>query len=90
MHIALPIGSNVLMGTDALEAMGQSVTPGTNFSITISPDSREEANRIFKELSAGGKVEMEMQDMFWGAYFGSFTDKFGIQWMINQEAGGNA
>jgi PhnB protein len=90
MHISLPIGSNVLMGTDTLEAMGQSVTPGTNFSITISPDSRVEADRIFKELSAGGKVEMEMQDMFWGAYFGSFTDKFGIQWMINQEAGGNA
>lgn len=84
MHVALPIGSgNMIMGTDALESMGFKVNPGNNFYISITPDSREEADRLFKGLSAGGKVEMEMQDTFWGAYYGSFQDKFGIKWMIN-------
>lgn len=86
MHIALPIGkSNMLMATDALECMGQKLTVGDNFYITIEPDSREEADKLFNGLSAGGKVEMPMQDMFWGAYYGSFRDKFGVQWMINYD-----
>lgn len=86
MHIALPIGKgNMLMATDALECMGQKLTVGDNFYITIQPDSREEADKIFNGLSAGGKVEMPMQDMFWGAYYGSLRDKFGIQWMINYD-----
>lgn len=86
MHIALPIGkSNMLMATDALECMGQKLTVGDNFYITIQPDSREEADKLFNGLSAGGKVEMPMQDMFWGAYYGSFRDKFGVQWMINYD-----
>ncbi|MDL1891463.1 VOC family protein [Sphingobacteriales bacterium CHB3] len=86
MHIALPIGKgNMLMATDALECMGQKLTVGDNFYITIQPDSREEADKLFNGLSAGGKVEMPMQDMFWGAYYGSLRDKFGIQWMINYD-----
>lgn len=82
MHIALPLGPNVLMGTDVPKSMPQ-VSPGTNMSICISADSREEADRLFNGLSAGGKVDMPMEDMFWGDYFGSFTDKYSIQWMIS-------
>jgi len=84
MHISLPVGKdNVLMGTDGLEQMGHKLTPGNNFYICISPDSKDEADRLFKGLSAGGKVTMPMKDMFWGAYYGDFTDKFGVKWMIN-------
>lgn len=86
MHIALPIGNgNVLMGTDALESMGQKLTFGNNFYICLSPESKEEAERLFNGLSAGGRIEMPLQDMFWGAYYGSFADKFGVQWMVNYE-----
>lgn len=81
-HIALPVGEgNMLMGTDSLESFGQKLNFGNNYYICISPDSREEADRIFGSLSDGGKVEMPMTDMSWG-YFGSFADKFGAQWMI--------
>ncbi len=84
MHIELPIlGGHVLMGTDAPESMGFTVTPGNNVHINLEPDTRVEADRLFAGLSAGGKVEMPLQDMFWGAYFGSFIDQFGIHWMIN-------
>lgn len=84
MHIGLPIGKDaVLMATDTLESIGQKLIPGNNYSISVHPDSREEADRIFKALSAGGKIEMPLEDAFWGDYFGSFTDKFGIQWMVN-------
>jgi PhnB protein len=82
MHVALPIGGNVLMGTDVTETMPQ-VTFGTNSSISIDAASEEEANKLFNGLSAGGKVEMPLAKMFWGAYFGMFTDKFGVQWMVN-------
>lgn len=84
LHVELPLmGGHVLMGTDAPKEMGFTVTPGNNMHIHLEPDSREEADRIFKELSIGGVIEMPMADMFFGAYFGSFTDKFGINWMIN-------
>ena len=73
------------MATDALESMGQKLTVGNNFYITIQPESKAEADRLFTKLSAGGKVEMPLQDMFWGAYFGAFKDRFGIQWMINYD-----
>lgn len=86
MHIALPIGNgNVLMATDSLESMGQKLTVGNNFYICLSPESKEEAERLFNGLSAGGKIEMPLQDMFWGAYYGSFADKFGVQWMVNYD-----
>lgn len=86
MHIALPVGNgNVLMGTDALESMGHTLTFGNNFSLSISADSKEEADKIFNGLSEGGDVEMPLQDMFWGAYFGMVNDKFGVKWMVNYD-----
>ena len=84
MHVALPIGKgNVLMATDALESMGQKLTFGNNFYISLAPESKEEADRLFNGLSDGGKIEMPLQDMFWGDYWGSFTDRFGVQWMVS-------
>lgn len=86
MHISLPIGNGiVLMATDALEAMGHKLTFGNNFYININVDRKEEANRIFNQLSDGGKVEMPLAYTFWGAYFGSFADRFDVKWMINYE-----
>ena len=82
MHVALPIGGNVLMGTDVMESMPK-VIFGTNSSISIDAASEEEANNLFNGLSAGGNVGMPLQKMFWGALFGFFTDKFGVQWMVN-------
>ncbi len=84
MHVSLPIGEGtVLMGTDALESMGQKLTMGNNFSLSLHPDSKEEADRIFQALSEGGTVDMPLADAFWGAYFGMLTDKFGMKWMVN-------
>lgn len=84
MHVELPIlGGHVLMGTDAPESMGFKVRAGNTTHINLEPDTRAEADRLFNGLSAGGEVEMPMQDMFWGAYFGSFTDRFGIRWMVH-------
>jgi PhnB protein len=84
MHVMLPIlgGVHHLMGNDALEYMGE-VVFGNSYNIMLSPDTKAETKRLFDELSAGGKVEMELQDMFWGDYFGSCVDKFGVQWMFN-------
>lgn len=84
MHIELPIlAGHVLMGTDAPESMGFSVTAGNNVYINLEPDTRGETERLFNALADGGVVEMPLQDMFWGAYFGSLTDRFGIRWMFN-------
>jgi PhnB protein len=84
MHIELPLlGDHVLMGTDAPESMGFNVNFGNNIYINLEPDTRAETKRFFVALSAGGKVTMELHDAFWGAYFGSCTDKFGVQWMFN-------
>ena len=86
MHIALPVGNGqMLMGTDALKSMGQSVTMGNNMYISIHPENKKEADKLFNELSEGGKIEMELQDTFWGGYFGSFTDKFGVKWMVHYQ-----
>lgn len=83
MHVALPIlGGHLLMGTDALESMGHKLTFGNNVSINLSPDSRAETHRLFKALSEGGQVTTELQEMFWGDYFGTLIDKFGVQWMF--------
>jgi PhnB protein len=71
------------MATDAIDEMGHHLTPGNNFYICISPDNKDEADRLYKGLSNGGKVGTALQDMFWGAYYGDFTDRFGIKWMIN-------
>lgn len=87
MHVALPIlGGHLLMGTDAPESMGFKVNKGNNVYISLHPDSRSEADKLFVKLSEGGEVEMPMQDMFWGDYYGSLTDKFGIKWMVNYSA----
>jgi PhnB protein len=87
MHVALPIlGGTLLMGTDAPESMGFHVNPGNNVYVFLNPDTRTEADRLFQELSVGGKIEMSMAEMFWGDYYGSFTDQFGVQWMINTSA----
>jgi PhnB protein len=84
MHVELPIlGGHVLMGTDAPESMGFTVNYGNNVYINLEPDTREETDRLFAALSAGGKIGMPLQEMFWGAYFGSCTDKYGVQWMFN-------
>lgn len=83
MHVSLPIGNDILMGSDVATDMKPMFKQGNNNYISITPTSREEADRLFSELSAGGEVEMPMEEMFWGDYFGSFRDKFGIYWMIN-------
>jgi PhnB protein len=84
MNVQLPItGGHFIMGTDATESMGQKLTQGNNVYICIDPDSRAEADTLFAALSAGGNPEMPLQEMFWGDYFGSLVDKFGVQWMIN-------
>ena len=84
MHIALPVGDSVIMGSDFVAMGDEKYTDGNNYTIAISPDSREEADRLFAGLSEGGKVVMPMTDMFWGGYFGAFGDKFGVKWLINQ------
>jgi len=83
MHIALPVGPNMLMATDALESMGHAVTAGNNFHLSVETENKDEADLLFNALSEGATIELQMQDMFWGAYFGMLTDKFGIQWMIS-------
>jgi PhnB protein len=84
MHVSLPIGDGqFLMASDCLKSQGHVLQKGNNNYISLSPDSREEADRIFNALSGGGTVEMPMDDMFWGDYFGSFKDRYGVCWMIN-------
>lgn len=84
MHIALPIGKNsMLMGSDTPEFMGRHNENENRSKISISAESKEEADKIFNGLSAGGKVEMPMADSLWGSYFGMFRDKYGIEWMVD-------
>lgn len=84
MHASIPLGNQqYLMASDCLKSAGQVLHQGNNHYISLVPDSREEADRLFNGLSAEGTVEMPMEDMFWGDYFGSFTDKYGVRWMIN-------
>ena len=84
MHIALLIGkSNVLMGSDVLEIMGQVTETDNRNTISISTESREEADKLFNGLSKGGKIEMPIADGPLGAYFGMLADKYGIQWMVD-------
>ena len=84
LHVALPlIGGHELMGTDCVPDMGPPFVVGTNVSILLRPDSRAETGRLFAGLSEGGRVEMPLQEMFWGDYFGTLVDCFGVQWMFN-------
>jgi PhnB protein len=84
MHVALPIlGGHVLMGTDAPETMGFKLTQGNNLYLNLEPDTRAETERLYAALGEGGKMEQPMQEMFWGAYWGFLTDRFGVRWMFN-------
>lgn len=84
MHVSLPIGkSGTLMGSDTLPSMGHTLNQGNNVHLAISPDSEQEAKRLFDGLSAGGKVVMPLEKTFWGALFGMFSDKYGVLWMVN-------
>ena len=82
MHVSLPVGESVLMGSDSF---GPGPAAGSNFAIAFAPSSRAEADTVFTKLSEGGETSMPMQEMFWGSYFGSCTDRFGIPWQINYE-----
>ena len=87
MHISLPISAEtMLMGSDTGGDWAADLQPGNNFSISITTDSKEKADRFFAELSAGGQVTMPMEDTFWGDYFGMVSDRFGINWMIGFNA----
>jgi len=86
MHIALPIGNNTLMANDVPSFMGIVNEQENRSKIAVSAQSREEADKLFNGLSAGGTVEMPIQDSPWGSYFGMFRDKYGIEWMIDFEA----
>jgi PhnB protein len=83
MHIALPLGKNVLMGTDFLESQDQKMIEGNRYTISISAETKAEADILFNGLSDGGKVTVPIGDSPWGSYFGMFTDKFGIAWMLD-------
>ena len=84
MHVSLPISKEtVLMGSDTGGEWASGYSQGNNFSISINTDKKPEADRLFKGLSAGGRVTMPMNKTFWGDYFGMFTDKFGINWMVS-------
>lgn len=90
MHIALEAPNGVrLMGNDHLDIMGGPFMAGNNFSLSLHPDSEELADKLFNNLSAGGTVTVPMSKAPWGDYFGMFTDKFGIKWMINKAAVGS-
>tara|TARA_R110002020_G_scaffold114593_4_gene263658 strand:- start:54106 stop:54525 length:420 start_codon:yes stop_codon:yes gene_type:complete len=83
MHICLPIGEDtLLMASDCISSAVHTLDLGNQTNILLAPNSREEAERLFKGLSEGGDIEMDLADTFWGSYFGNFTDKFGIRWMI--------
>jgi len=83
MHIALPVGKNILMGNDIPEIMGRVNENENRSKISISAESKEEADKLFNGLSAGGKIEMPIADSPWGSYFGMFRDKYGIEWMVD-------
>lgn len=83
MHIALPIGKNVLMANDVPEILGRTSENENRSKIAISAESKEEAERLFNALSAGGQIEMPISDSPWGSYFGMFRDKYGIEWMVD-------
>jgi len=85
MHVTLPVGTSVLMGSDTLSTSGEATVIGRNFAVSFRPDNRAEAERVFSALSAGGAVAMPLAETFWGSYFGMCKDKFGVHWMLNME-----
>jgi PhnB protein len=85
MHVGLPIGNSFLMGSDTIDTWGPKFVKGNNFSVSVTPENKEEADSIFNALSKNGQVTSPLQDTFWGAYFGMLTDQYGINWMINYQ-----
>lgn len=86
MHVSLPIGKEtILQGCDNSATSEEAIISSSNISLSININNKSEADRLFNELSAGGKIKMSMAETFWGVYFGMFTDKFGINWMINAD-----
>jgi PhnB protein len=83
MHVSYPVGGTVMMATDAVKEMGHTVTPGNQVQLCVDAESKQEAATIFNGLAKGGKVSMPIADMFWGSYWGSLTDKYGVGWMVN-------
>lgn len=83
MHVSLPIGDSVLMGSDYVPGCGPPLVEGNNFSISITPGDRAEADRLFGQLAEDGQIGMPLGETFWGAYFGMTRDKFGVNWMLN-------
>jgi len=83
MHVSLPVGTGTLMGSDCCSAMGPPPVVGNNFTIAIAGESREQCDVLFAKLSDGGTVITPLGEMFWGAYYGMWTDRFGINWLIN-------
>jgi len=82
MHIALPVGKNILMANDVPESMGRTNENENRSKISISAESRDEADKLYNGLSAGGQIEGPIGDSAWGSYFGCFRDKYGIEWMV--------
>jgi len=90
MHVSLPISEETqLMGSDTGGEWAKNFTLGNNFSVSINTDSKEEADRLFNKLSDGGNITMPMERTFWDSYFGMFTDKFGVQWMVSLDERSN-
>ncbi len=84
LHVALQVGNTTLMGSDCPPSFPNGIQ-GNLFNVSINADSKEEATRLFNGLSEGGRISMPLEDTFWGAYFGMFADKFGVQWMVNYD-----
>ena len=83
MHVSLPIGSSILMGSDTGGEWAASFVQGNNFSVSVTADSKAEADKLFEGLSAGGHITVPISQTFWGDYFGMCADQFGIQWMVS-------
>lgn len=83
MHLSYTLGENVLFGSDTSEEFGGLVTFGNNFSLSVTMESKEEADRVFAELEVGGTIKMPLATTFWGSYFGMVLDRFGINWMVD-------
>ncbi len=83
MHISLPIAGDTLMASDILKSRGMKLTKGNDFVLSYTPDSKEEAVKVFNSLSEGGEIEMPLSDQIWGDYYGGLKDKFGVRWMID-------
>ncbi|MCX4246475.1 VOC family protein [Paraliomyxa miuraensis] len=91
MHVGLELpNGQMIMASDTMEGMGPPFTVGNNYSISIHPANRDEADRFFNALAEGGTVTMPLADQFWGDYYGSVTDRFGVQWMVNYSAAAGA